>query len=105
MDHTPFAGMAQEATLSEAAASLKEAVAALLQAADQLAILSPDVAGRLRVNAEVVANIATITTVSSVTTVANLANQTNMGGYSATPTMIALMLGDESALRRNIVIS
>lgn len=64
--------------------------------------LSPDVAGRLRVTAEVVANIATVTT---VTTVGTVTNQTSIGGYAATQHMIALTQMAEQALRQNIVIS
>lgn len=98
-------------------ALLKEIAARLVDIGDSVAVLMPDVAGRLRVNAELVANIATITTVSTVTTVTtvstvttvgsvtSLANQVSIGGYAANQHMIALTQMAEGNLRRNIVIS
>jgi hypothetical protein len=106
-DQQPFAGMAQEATLAEL-------TAALHNLASVIEFLSPDAAGRLRVAAETVANIATITTVTTVstvttvgtvTTIGTLTNQTQIGGLAANQQMIALTLGNEADLRRNIVIS
>jgi hypothetical protein len=100
-DQQPFAGMAQEATLAEL-------TAALHNLASVIEFLSPDAAGRLRVAAETVANIATITTVttvSTVTTVGTVTNQTQIGGLAANQQMIALTLGNEGDLRRQIVIT
>jgi hypothetical protein len=100
-DQQPFAGMAQEATLAEL-------TAALHNLASVIEFLSPDAAGRLRVAAETVANIATITTVttvSTVTTIGTLTNQTQIGGLAANQQMIALTLGNEGDLRRQIVIT
>jgi hypothetical protein len=100
-DQEPFGGMAQEVTL-------KEIMVALHNVANAVEILSPDAAGRLRVAAETVANIATITTVTTVSTVTTVGTVTNMaqiGGISANQIMQALTLGDEGDLRRNVVIS
>lgn len=94
-DQQPFAGMAQEATLAEL-------MAALHNLASIIDFLSPDAAGRLRVAAETVANIATITT---VTTIGTLTNQAQIGGLAANQQMIALTLGNEGDLRRQIVIT
>lgn len=92
----PFAGMAQEATLADALAALTEVAQSLIQVADQLSAFSPDVAGRVRVNAE-----GTTVAVSGT----SLNNVTLLGGYSTSQGMTALLLGSEADLRRNIVIS
>lgn len=59
----------------------------------------PDSVGRLRVNAESVANISTITTITTLT------GQTNMGGYSATPYIPTLMNINALGFRNNIVVT
>ena len=101
-DQQPFAGLAQNADVT---GLLREVAVRLSDIADCLGILSPDIAGRLRVTAEVVANIATITTVTTVTTVGTVTNQTNIGGLAAIQHIIALTQMAEGDLRRNIVIS
>ena len=104
-DQEPFAGLAQNADVT---GLLEEVAFRLSDIADSLGNLSPDVAGRLRVTAEVVANIATITTVttvSTVTTLGTMTNQTNIGGLAANQHIIALTQMAESNLRQNIVIS
>lgn len=98
-DQEPFAGLAQNADVT---GLLEEVAFRLSDIADSLGNLSPDIAGRLRVTAEVVANIATITT---VTTVGTVTNQTNIGGFAANQHIIALTQMAESNLRQNIVIS
>ena len=95
-DLQPFAGLAQN---EDVTGLLREVAVRLSDIADSLGILSPDIAGRLRVTAEVVANIATITTVGTVT------NQTNIGGIAANQQIVALTQMAESSLRQNIVIS
>jgi hypothetical protein len=98
-DQQPFAGLAQNADVT---GLLQELAVRLSDIADSLGILSPDVAGRLRVTAEVVANIATITT---VTTVGTVTNQSQIGGLAANQQIVALTQMAEASLRRNIVIS
>lgn len=98
-DQEPFAGLAQNADVT---GLLEEVAFRLSDIADSLGNLSPDIAGRLRVTAEVVANISTITT---VTTVGTVTNQTNIGGLAANQHIIALTQMAESNLRQNIVIS
>ena len=98
-DQEPFAGLAQN---DDVTGLLEEVAFRLSDIADSLGILSPDIAGRLRVTAEVVANIATITT---VTTVATVSNQTNIGGLAANQHIMALTQMNEFGLRQNIVIS
>lgn len=66
---------------------------------NRIGFISPDTAGRLRVAAE------TLGTLSTITTLTTLSNQANIGGYAANQQMIALTLGNESALRRNVVIT
>ena len=98
-DQEPFAGLAQN---DDVTGLLEEVAFRLSDIADSLGNLSPDIAGRLRVTAEVVANIATITT---VTTVATVSNQTNIGGLAANQHIMALTQMNEFGLRQNIVIS
>jgi hypothetical protein len=98
-DQQPFAGLAQNADVT---GLLQELAVRLSDIADSLGNLSPDIAGRLRVTAEVVANIATITT---VTTVGTVTNQANIGGYAANQHIMALTQMAEASLRQNIVIS
>jgi len=98
-DQEPFAGLAQNADVT---GLLRELAVRLSDIADSLGNLSPDIAGRLRVTAEVVANIATITT---VTTVGTVTNQTNIGGIAANQQVVALTQMAEASLRQNIVIS
>ena len=98
-DQQPFAGLAKNADVT---GLLEELAVRLSDIADSLGNLSPDIAGRLRVTAEVVANIATITT---VTTVGAVTNQTNIGGLAANQQIIALSQMNEFSLRQNILIS
>jgi len=98
-DQQPFAGLAQNADVT---GLLQELAVRLSDIADSLGILSPDIAGRLRVTAEVVANIATITT---VTTVGTVTNQASIGGIAANQQIVALTQMAEASLRQNIVIS
>jgi hypothetical protein len=98
-DQQPFAGLAQNADVT---GLLQELAVRLSDIADSLGNLSPDIAGRLRVTAEVVANIATITT---VTTVGTVTNQSNIGGIAANQQIVALTQMAEASLRQNIVIS
>lgn len=95
-DQEPFAGLAQN---DDVTGLLEEVAFRLSDIADSLGNLSPDIAGRLRVTAEVVANIATITTVATVS------NQTNIGGLAANQHILALTQMAEASLRQNIVIS
>lgn len=95
-DQEPFAGLAQN---DDVTGLLEEVAFRLSDIADSLGNLSPDIAGRLRVTAEVVANIATITTVATVS------NQTNIGGLAANQHIMALTQMNEFGLRQNIVIS
>jgi hypothetical protein len=44
-------------------------------------------------------------TVSTVSTVSSMTNQAQIGGLAANQQMIALTLGNEADLRRNIVIT
>jgi hypothetical protein len=104
-DIQPFAGMAQEASL---VGLLTETVVRLAELVDILSALSPDVTGRLRVNAEAVANInpvSAVTTVGTVTTVGSVTNQAQIGGLAANQHIIALTQVSEQALRQNITIS
>jgi len=98
-DQEPFAGLAQNADVT---GLLQELAVRLSDIADSLGNLSPDIAGRLRVTAEVVANIATITT---VTTVGTVTNQASIGGIAANQQIVALTQMAEASLRQNIVIS
>lgn len=101
-DQEPFAGLAQN---DDVTGLLEEVAFRLSDIADSLGNLSPDIAGRLRVTAEVVANIATITTVGTVTTLGTMTNQTNIGGLAANQHIMALTQMNEFGLRQNIVIS
>lgn len=92
-DIQPFAGLAQN---EDVTGLLRKLAFRLSDIADSVGNLLPDAAGRLRVNAEVVANIANITTV---------ANQANIGGIAANQHMLALTQMNEFSLRQNIVIS
>ena len=91
--------IATEITMAGVASLLEEIAARLTDIGDSVGNLSPDIAGRLRVTAEVVANIATITTVTTV------GNQTSIGGLFANQQIIALTQMAERGLRDNIVIS
>jgi hypothetical protein len=104
-DQQPFAGLAQNADVT---GLLEELAFRLSDIADSLGNLSPDIAGRLRVTAEVVANINTITTVTTVgtvTTLGTMTNQSNIGGIAANQQIVALTQMAEANLRQNIVIS
>ena len=98
-DQRPFANLASEATTVEITNLLEELAIRLADIADSVGNLMPDTAGRLRVAAETVANIATITT---VTTVGTVTNQAQIGGLAANQQIIALTQMAESALRVNI---
>lgn len=102
-DIEPFAGLSQEDTQQ----ALVSAIRRLL---DNVGVLSPDLAGRLRVTLETqtISGITTVTTVSSVTTVTTVGtvtNQAQIGGLAANQQMIALTLGSEGDLRSNILIT
>lgn len=71
----------------------------LSQLVNVLAMLTTDISGRLRVNAEVVANISTITTLTT------LGNQAQIGGYNANQLVPIYTLLSEADLRANIVVS
>lgn len=101
-DQQPFANLAKNADVTSL---LEELAIRLSDIADSVGNLMPDVAGRLRVNAEVLGTLATITTVTTVGTVATMTNQANIGGIAANQQIIALTQMAEAALRRNIVIS
>lgn len=103
-DQKPFAGMAQEATLIE---TLAELSARLAQISNTLAMLQPDQGGRLRVTLETGSATAntTLGAVNAVNSCASVTNLTQVGGLAANQHMIAMLLGSEADLRRNIVIS
>lgn len=82
--------------------ALYELACILRRIADGIGQLMPDSAGRLRVAAETLGTLSTITTVTTVATVTNMAQ---IGGIAANQSMLALTLGNESDLRRNVVIS
>jgi hypothetical protein len=98
-DQEPFAGLAQTADVT---GLLEELAFRLSDLADSVGNLMPDAAGRLRVAAETVGNIATITT---ITTVATVSNQTNIGGLAANQHMLAMTQINELGLRQNVVFS
>lgn len=99
-DHHPLAGMSQEETQL---AMWNEMMFRLADIADSVGNLTPDVAGRLRVTAEIVASHAV--TLASLATVSTLTNMANVGGYAANQQMITQTQMAEGDLRRNIVIS
>lgn len=88
-DIEPFAGMAQEASVTEL---LQELAIRLADIADSVGNLMPDSAGRLRVTAEVVATHA-------------VTNMAQVGGYAANQQIIAQTQMNEFCLRQNVVIS
>jgi hypothetical protein len=84
---------------------------ALVRLIDNIGVMSPDIAGRLRVVLDTGSSISTITTVSgvttvtTVTTVGTVTNLAQVGGISANLLHQGVNLGNEADLRRNIVIS
>ena len=99
-DIEPFAGMAQEASVT---GLLQELAIRLADIADSVGNLMPDTAGRLRVTAEVVATHAV--TLSTLATVTTLTNMAQVGGYAANQQIIAQTQMNEFCLRQNVVIS
>jgi hypothetical protein len=83
-------------------ATLEEMAVAIHHLASVLEFLNPDVGGRLRVATD---TNSTMGTVSTVSTVSSMTNQAQIGGLAANQQMIALTLGNEADLRRNIVIT
>lgn len=88
--------IATEITLSELSGLLEEIAVRLTDIGDSVGNLMPDAAGRLRVAAETVANIATVSTVG---------NQGSIGGLAANQHILAMTQISEFSLRQNIVIS
>lgn len=91
-----LAGKASENTLAAVTELLNEIAVRLADIADSVGNLSPDVAGRIRVTAEVVANIATVATVT---------NQAQIGGLFANQHIVALTQINEYGLRANVRFS
>jgi hypothetical protein len=83
-------------------ATLEDMAVAIHHLASVLEFLNPDVGGRLRVATD---TNSTMGTVSTVSTVSSMTNQAQIGGLAANQQMIALTLGNEADLRRNIVIT
>lgn len=95
-----------DGTVQDIPAMLQEVCIRLCDIADSLGNLSPDVTGRLRVTAEVVASHAvTLASLATVTTVSTVTNQSQIGGIAANQQMIFLSQMAEQALRQNVVIS
>ena len=101
-DIEPFAGLAQNAPVTDL---LQEVAVRLADIADSLGNLMPDVAGRLRVNAEVLGTLSTISTVTTVGTITTMNNAANIGGFAANQHMMALTQMAEMALRQNITFN
>ena len=104
-----FDDLALDSTLQ----ALRLAVAALTRT---IGLITPDVAGRMRVSLEsspaVVPasqsgtwNLGTVTTVTTCSTLSNLTNQSQVGGYGANDQIPALMHLSADGLRRNITVS
>jgi hypothetical protein len=89
-------------------ATLEEMAVAIHHLASVLEFLNPDVGGRLRVLTDAnsaMGTVSTVSTVNTVSTVTTMTNQAQIGGLAANQQMIALTLGSEADLRRNIVIT
>jgi hypothetical protein len=83
-------------------ATLEEIAFAIHRLASVLEFLNPDGAGRLRVLTDGGSSVGTVNTVLTVNT---MTNQTQIGGIAANQQIIALTLGNEADLCRNIVIT
>ena len=86
-------------------ATLEEIAFAIHHLASVLEFLNPDAGGRLRVLTDANSAMGTVSTVSTVSTVTTMTNQAQIGGIAANQQIIALTLGNEADLRRNIVIT
>ncbi len=98
-----FEDLALESTLQ----ALRLAVAALTRT---IGLMTPDVAGRMRVTLEsapavVPASQSGTWNLSTITTCSTLTNQSQVGGYSANDQIPALMHLSADSLRRNITVS
>ena len=83
-------------------ATLEEIAFAIHNLASLLGFLNPDAAGRLRVLTDAGSAVGTVNTVLTLNT---MTNQTQIGGIAANQQIIALTLGNEADLCRNIVIT
>jgi inactivated superfamily I helicase len=98
-----FEDLALESTLQ----ALRLAVAALTRT---IGLMTPDVAGRMRVTLEsapgvVAASQSGTWNLSTITTCSTLTNQSQVGGFSANDQIPALMHLSADSLRRNITVS
>lgn len=98
-----FEDLALESTLQ----ALRLAVAALTRT---IGLMTPDVAGRMRVTLEsapgvVAASQSGTWNLSTITTCSTFTNQSQVGGYSANDQIPALMHLSADSLRRNITVS
>jgi hypothetical protein len=98
-----FEELALESTLQ----ALRLAVAALTRT---IGLMTPDVAGRMRVSLEsapavVPASQSGTWNLSTITTCSTLTNQSQVGGYGANDQIPALMHLSADSLRRNITVS
>ena len=98
-----FDDLALESTLQ----ALRLAVAALTRT---IGLMTPDVAGRMRVTLEsapgvVAASQSGTWNLSTITTCSTLTNQSQVGGFSANDQIPALMHLSADSLRRNITVS
>ena len=95
--------LARDSTLQ----ALRLAVAALTRT---IGLMTPDVAGRMRVTLEsapsvVAASQSGTWNLSTITTCSTLTNQSQVGGYGANDQIPALMHLSADSLRRNITVS
>jgi hypothetical protein len=98
-----FEELALESTLQ----ALRLAVAALTRT---IGLMTPDVAGRMRVTLEsapsvVAASQSGTWNLSTITTCSTLTNQSQVGGFNANDQIPALMHLSADSLRRNITVS
>ena len=98
-----FEDLALESTLQ----ALRLAVAALTRT---IGLMTPDVAGRMRVSLEsapavVPASQSGTWNLSTITTCSTLTNQSQLGGYGANDQIPALMHLSADSLRRNITVN
>ena len=98
-----FEELALESTLQ----ALRLAVAALTRT---IGLMTPDVAGRMRVSLEsapavVPASQSGTWNLSTITTCSTLTNQSQLGGYGANDQIPALMHLSADSLRRNITVN
>jgi hypothetical protein len=96
-----------DASLADVIGLLNELCIRMSDVADSVSFLGlPDAAGRLRVNAEIVASHAvTLASLATVTTLTTLTNMAQVGGYAANQQIVAQTQMNEAPLRQNIVIS